>query len=60
MLSSIAGEEFRKGNKTWERGLGIVMEAPSWGLPSPLLLEIQPGAKGGGPGVPCLFYIPEL
>lgn len=36
------------------------MEAPSLGLPSALLLEIQPGAKGNGPGVPYLFYIPEL
>lgn len=44
----------------WEHGPGLVMEAPSLGLPSPLLLEIQRDAKGNRPGVPCLFYIPEL
>lgn len=44
----------------WERSSGPVMEAPRLGPPSALLLEIQPSAKGNGPGVPCLFYIPKL
>lgn len=61
MLWNYCAEQyFRRGNKTWECGPGLMMEAPSLGLPSVLLLEIQPGAKGNGPGVPSLFYIPEL
>lgn len=56
---------FQRGNSGWGTRRGNFVLAswwkhPAWGFPQHCFLEIQPGAKGNGLEVPCLFYIPEL
>lgn len=51
-----SGRGTRRGNLV----LASWWKHPAWGFPQHCFLEIQPGAKGNGLEVPCLFYVPEL